>query len=285
MTPLIRSIAWYALVGSVRALAAGPLDIELVSTVQAIQPGKPFHLALSLRHAPGYHTYWKHPGIVGLPTRIQWENPPRGFAIAEIAWPAPERTRMFKIKAQGYERDVVLPIPVTPPSGLAVGTPVTFRGIASWMCCANRCEPGFRRLEITLPVVAVEVADPKWAPKVAKELASQARESKAWSASAEIANSRVVIVLRPQARARPLAAAELPGLIYFTEDGVIDSDGEQSFELRGDGSLVIQLHGADPRPEGFRGTVTGVVVRDGGWEEDGGARAMRIAASAGAAGE
>src|SRR5688572_10915548 len=50
------------------SLHAEPLTIELVSEVASIQPGSPFYVGLHLKHKEHYHTYWKFPGIVGVPT-------------------------------------------------------------------------------------------------------------------------------------------------------------------------------------------------------------------------
>src|SRR6187551_155684 len=51
---------------------AAPLSIELVSEVTSIQPGTPFYVGLHLKHQEHYHTYWKFPGIVGVPTDMAW---------------------------------------------------------------------------------------------------------------------------------------------------------------------------------------------------------------------
>src|SRR5690349_5590369 len=49
---------------------AEPLSIELVSEVTSIQPGMPFYVGLHLKHQEHYHTYWRFPGIVGVPTSM-----------------------------------------------------------------------------------------------------------------------------------------------------------------------------------------------------------------------
>ena len=65
--PAWLSILFLAL--AVFAQAEVPLDIKLVSEVTSIAPGQPFYVGLALPHGEGYHTYWKFPGIVGVPTR------------------------------------------------------------------------------------------------------------------------------------------------------------------------------------------------------------------------
>src|SRR5215218_2237101 len=106
---------------------AEPLSIELVSEVTSIQPGTPFYVGLHLKHQEHYHTYWKFPGIVGVPSHMAW-NLPAGWKADAIEWPAPERVMMFQIKAQGFHDEVLLPMKLTPPKNLEPGTRVTVGG-------------------------------------------------------------------------------------------------------------------------------------------------------------
>ena len=63
---------------------SGPdLRMEFVSEVEAIRPGEPFTVGLHLEHGPGWHTYWQNPGIVGVPTSLDW-NLPQGFVAGQF---------------------------------------------------------------------------------------------------------------------------------------------------------------------------------------------------------
>jgi DsbC/DsbD-like thiol-disulfide interchange protein len=256
-------------------LGKEPLSIQLVSGVTSVAPGQPFYLALDLKHSPGYHTYWKHPGTVGVPTSIKWTAVPRGFRMGEIAWPEPERTKMFTILAQGYDRDVVLPIPVYPPAKLTAGQKLRFEGQASWMCCASDCNPGYKVLGITLEVANGNAAT-VWQSKIDAELRRGISEMKGWASSAVIDSTSIQITLSPGPDARPLNSDEVKGLIYFTEDGVVDSNKPQEISLRSDGSLAIKTTLADTIPGGLKYPIKGVLLRPGGWLQDGSARAMRF---------
>ena len=81
-------------------LRAEPLSIDLISEVASIQPGTPFYVGLRLKHREHYHSYWKFPGIVGVPTDMVCSLP-RGWKAGPLEWPEPERVIMIKIKAQG----------------------------------------------------------------------------------------------------------------------------------------------------------------------------------------
>lgn len=260
------------------AKAQTGLKIKLVAESTAIVPGQSFRAGLFIQHDPGWHTYWRQPGIVGVPTSIQWKLPP-GFKAGPLEYPEPEATKMFQIKAQGYERDVLLQTQLEAPADLKPGSQITLRGKAAWMCCGNTCHPGTMELTLTLPVATTSGPDPRWQPVFAQERSRYARPSDAWTATAEEKDMNVTLTLRPASeQARRLDPAQKsPRVIFFTEDGWINSDEPQTVTLNEDGSLTIQLI----RAEVFLGKnipdrLCGVVQREGGWQADGSLRSMSV---------
>jgi thiol:disulfide interchange protein DsbD len=151
--------------------ASGPeaprVRVELVSEVRAIAPGQTFWVALYQRIAPGWHTYWLNPGDSGEPPRIEWALP-SGFTAGEITWPFPERIPVGPAMTYGYSGEIVLPIPVTAPAGLAPGAHVTLRGQASWLVCEKTCIPEEAPIALTFPVVgSAPPLDPRGAALIA----------------------------------------------------------------------------------------------------------------------
>ncbi len=242
------------------------LKLALVPESSAIVPGATFRVGLLLQPEPGWHTYWKQPGIVGVPTQVDWQLP-EGFTAGELEYPGPEPVLMFHIKAQGYRRAVLLQTQITAPADLKPGTEIVLRGRATWMCCGNTCHPGSQVLELQLPVAATAAPDPRWAPVFERERQAYSRQSDAWQAQAEETGMQVTLTLRPaSAAARALMADELAGLRFYTEDGWINSDEDQKLELGPDGALRVAL----TRAEVFLGQGTperlfGVLRRSGGW--------------------
>lgn len=258
-------LLWSASQAELRAQAG--LKIELVPETTAIVPGREFRVGLFIRHDPGWHTYWRQPGIVGVPTQIEWELP-AGFRAGELEYPAPESVLMFHIKAQGYERDVLLQTRMTAPADLQPGEKVRLSGLASWMCCGNTCHPGSMRLALEMPVAAKAEPHARWAPLFEKERQAFARESPAWRAEAEEDGMKVTLTLRPEGdAARALAPDEsLDGLRFFTEDGWINSDEDQLFSTAPDGSLTVTLTRAEVFPGGEPpARLHGSIQRQGGW--------------------
>lgn len=102
-------------------------------------------LALNLRD--GWHAYWRAPGEVGLPPKIDWQGS-QNVASAEIVWPAPTRFRAFGIENFGYENDLVLPINIrleTP------GQPAQLNAQVSLLVCADICVPEQFALNLAVP--------------------------------------------------------------------------------------------------------------------------------------
>jgi thiol:disulfide interchange protein len=151
--------------------AAAPVPlvrVELLGETESIRPGQTFWVALRQQIAPGWHTYWGvNPGDAGEPTRIEWTLP-RGFTAGEIAWPYPSRFPVGIAMSYGYEREVVLPIPVTAASDVAPGTVVTLRGHASWLVCEKTCIPEESPVALSLPVTTdAPRPDPRGASLIA----------------------------------------------------------------------------------------------------------------------
>lgn len=264
------------------ASAQAVLKIELVSEQTAIVPGKPLTLGLWLQHPEGSHTYWRSPGIVGVPTQMDWQLP-AGWKASELIYPEPERTFMYQIKAQGYDRNVMLRADVTPPADLKPGTQITFSGRASWMCCGNSCNPGTKELSITLPVVVsqTEVAlNEKWHALFQAERARIERPSDAWTASTVSEKDNILsFTLKPATSEARLSVdqEEAGKVIVFTEDGWFDSDEPQTVTRQADGSLLVTLTKADaflgntPPP-----TLRAILRNEQGWLKGGTLRCLQI---------
>ena len=255
------------------------LKLQLVSEQAAVVPGKPFTVGLWIQHDRGWHTYWRFPGIVGVPTQMAW-NLPKGWKAGPLVYPEPERTLMFQIKAQGFDRDVMLRTEVTPPANLKLGDSVTLAGKASWMCCGSACHPGAMDLSLTLPVAASSVLNQKWHALLEAERARAERPSDAWKAEASEKGRDITLTLRPTDARAALRQSqrEAEKLIVFTEDGWFDSDKPQTITLHSDGTLSIRLIKADTYLGGKPPTTLRCILRhDDGWVKGETWRCLQIA--------
>lgn len=261
------------------ALAQEGLKLQLVSEQTAIVPGQPFTVGLWLDHDRGSHTYWRFPGIVGVPTQMKW-NLPRGWKAGELVYPEPERTLMFQIKAQGFDRDVMLRAEITPPANLKVGESVTLTGLASWMCCGKTCHPGSMELSLTLPVAATAEVNAKWHRLLDAERARVEQTCDAWTSNASEKGDAITLVLKPATAAARVSKnqREADRIIVFTEDGWFDSDKPQTVLRDADGGLTITLIKADAylgdKPPK---TLRVILQNEDGWLQGGKLRCLQMA--------
>lgn len=195
------------------ALAASRhVQASLVAEHESIRPGEPFWVGLRLKMEPGWHTYWKNPGDSGLPTRIKWTLP-EGFAAGPIDWPYPQPFSQGPVTSYGYEDEVLLPVPITPPASLTPGKPVTLAARVDWLECQEACVPGRADLSLTLPVAP----GPPRAGAEAAGFADARRRLPAapsgWTIQAAEKTGGIELVIRP-----PQTTGTLREAYFFPEE-------------------------------------------------------------------
>jgi thiol:disulfide interchange protein DsbD len=123
----------------------------LAHAPQGLGPGRPLLLGLQLRHASGWHTYWKNPGDSGLATELQWTLP-AGWQAAAIQWPLPQRIQIGDLANYGYEGEVLLPVAVTVGAQPPGTSEVDVKLHASWLVCRQECIPQEGDFTLRLPL-------------------------------------------------------------------------------------------------------------------------------------
>jgi len=124
---------------------------SLVAEPAAVAGAQPFTLAVRMQVKPGWHVYWRNPGDSGLPPEVTWTLP-AGFNAGALQWPAPERIPIATLMNYGYEGEVTLLVPVTPPPSLDPANPVVVQAKLTYLVCETECVPGSADLALTLPV-------------------------------------------------------------------------------------------------------------------------------------
>lgn len=122
-------------------------------------PGQQIWLGLQLDHQPGWHTYWKNSGDSGLPTVLDWQLP-AGVSAGEIAWPTPKKIAIGSLANYGYEKTVLLPVPLkVAPSFSASHIDIKLK--AAWLVCRKECIPQEGEFSFSLPVKSSTAAQGK----------------------------------------------------------------------------------------------------------------------------
>lgn len=137
---------------------------ELLADVEALAPGRPFHLAVRLAIKDGWHVNWLNPGDAGLAPGIEWRVP-KGFKTTVLCWPYPERFPAGPLTIFGYAKELILVTEVTPPVDLPVGT-IELGAEMTWLACEEVCIPGSASLSTKLAVEAKARPDSKWLPAI-----------------------------------------------------------------------------------------------------------------------
>ncbi len=101
---------------------------------------------LHLQIAPGWKTYWRSPGDVGVPPSFDWSGS-RNLRSVRIKWPAPKAYKDAYSTSIGYKDEVVLPLEVTAKDR---SKPVNVKLRFGYGICADICVPVETRLKLTI---------------------------------------------------------------------------------------------------------------------------------------
>ena len=237
-----------------------PLRLELVSEVTTIVPGESFTVAFFLQHAPHHHSYYKFPGIVGVPTSITWDLP-EGFTAGSLQWPTPEQVDMRGHGAYGYHEDTLLLATISPPAELAETSSVTLAGKVGYMCCSQEaCTPGFQDLAITLQVGSEAVIDKDWKARIDQTRSLIPKALEGWEAEVTESGERFTLTLHaPKESTLP----KVDDLYFFSWNGWTASNEPHARNLKeGVYTFFMPKH---PFPDEGAKRFQGVVRSESGW--------------------
>ena len=188
----------------------------------ALIPGKPVTLALHLKMAEGWHTYWRNPGDSGLPTTIIWKLP-EGVGVGAIQWPAPRMLPTGPLVNYGYEGEVLLLTGLTVPRDAAWEPHYKLAAHADWLVCKDVCIPEGADLDITLPVLDHSDPYPQWGAAIAAARAALPTPLQGWQVDARADGAKVALKFQP-----PEGAPDPGTLQFFSYDeGRIEPSGKQ----------------------------------------------------------
>ena len=250
----------------------GQVEVEMVSSVDALVPGRTVTVAVSFRHDPEWHTYWRNPGESGLATAISWSLP-EGFSAGAIRWPVPKYFEMGGLASYGYGGSIHLLVDIVVPEGLQPGGDVELKADVDWLMCRDVCEPGSAQLALSLPVAAAAGPGPGSAA-IAAARAQLALAPDGYEMSLLREGGEYRLALRPGPDLPPL-----PGeLFFFSADARIDPGKPQRVERIEDGAVLLLPASSLPPLDGAGDRFRGVLAsRDGaGFGADGEAYGIAV---------
>ncbi len=215
------------------------VEASLVSENSVITAGGKFRVALNLNHHAGYHTYWKNPGIVGVPTELHWDLPP-GFSAGPVQWPFPEKSKMASYPVHGYERNVMLLVDITAPAEIAASE-VELKATASWMACAEGCYPAAVDLKLKLPVGPAATLDSTQAAAFAHATEEIPQPLQGWTVELLSQRGAPEIRFRVSPETATTGTPVAREVYFFSDDGQVSSDEPQKRIPGEDGSFEIRV--------------------------------------------
>ncbi len=116
--------------------------------------GKPVWVGLQIAHEPKWHSYWMNPGDSGQPTDMQWTLP-AGVQAGLTRWPVPQKFWIGTLANYGYEKTVLLPVPLEistlfKPDFLKPDLEIKLKAI--WLVCKEACIPEEGEFSLKIPV-------------------------------------------------------------------------------------------------------------------------------------
>ncbi len=213
----------------------------LISGVAATGDLKTIPLGLEVKLAADWHTYWRSPGMAGLPPQIDWQSSlseASNLKSATLLYPAPRRYTAYGLETIGYRDLVVFPIDAelrTP------GKPLKINALLDLLVCSDICVPKHFILKLDLQAgPAKPSADAalieQFRAQVPKDAAQSGIEIK------NIANDGQNLTVDVASRA-PLQA---PDIFVENDDNIsfgapvvtLSPDARSAqFSLKGDGQL------------------------------------------------
>ena len=138
----------------------GPVKMALVLPASGVAPNTTTWIGWWMQREEGWHTYWEHPGNVGITPHLEWILPD-GHTVSNLQYPFPKRVQMAGVKAYGHHDETLYLAELQVPA-LPEGSVIELSAKAVWMACSNVCLPQNGELSIRLPVQISPELDPVW---------------------------------------------------------------------------------------------------------------------------
>ena len=159
------------------SLTAHHTQAKLILSADTAKPGDTIWAGVDMKMEPGWHTYWKNPGAAGLATKIEWQLPP-GVTAGEIQWPLPEKLPPIEVTTYGYEKEVVLLVPLTLATSLPSG-PLDLKAKVSWLECKDVCIPASQMVEAKLNIGSKTI-NSAFATRIVEKQSAHAFTAREW---------------------------------------------------------------------------------------------------------
>lgn len=126
----------------------GPAAARLISERDGIDTEAAVNMAIQVRLAPGWWTYWRAPGDSGMPPAFDWQGSSNVKWDPELFWPKPIQRTSLGHTMRIYRDEVAFPLRVVAADP---AQPMTLRVNFTMGVCKDVCIPIMAHLSLTLP--------------------------------------------------------------------------------------------------------------------------------------
>lgn len=254
----------YAAVGAAGDAQPGKeVTASLVADHTTITPGQKFQIAIVLKHAPEWHSYWRNPGGFSLPVQVTW-NLPDGFVLAAdgMRWPCPSQTTSQGFPSYTNPDPAVLVTDLVAPAKLPEGGTFTLKAKVEGQVCKESCVIFDQPVSLDLQSAATATVDPTGKKIIGDASAASPQPLGGWTAGASEDAKGIALTMSPAN-----GAAAVTDAYFFPYTPDIDTQSPQAVAIK-DGKLTLTLK----RPEGdtiAKGKrLTGVIKAKVPWLKD-----------------
>ena len=117
---------------------------------------------LSLKLQPGWKTYWRMPGVAGVPPEFDWAGS-ENVKQVEVLYPLPTRFADVGDETIGYKDEVVFPLNV---EAVDKAKPVQLKLVLNFGVCQDVCIPAKADLNLDTANASVEENPSHWLSRV-----------------------------------------------------------------------------------------------------------------------
>jgi thiol:disulfide interchange protein DsbD len=209
---------------------------RLIAETDGATPGSKIWVAVTQDLDAGWHTYWRNPGDAGEAPTFNWVLP-QGWSAGTIVWPTPHRLPLGPIMNYGYERQVVMPVPLVVPASARVGQIAHLAASVDYLICAQVCVPETAKVTLDLPIMAGPAPrDPEGGPLIAAALTAAPQPAGLNAAFQKTAQGLILAVA-----GKPLVGGSSSDIYFYPFDGALIDQAKPQLVERGPQGLRLTL--------------------------------------------
>ncbi len=229
-------------------------EASIISEASAIAPGETFTLAIKLKHAEGWHAYYKNPGGPGLPLSFEWKLPD-GYTLKSFHWPTPHLYTSADTQFYVYENEYYFLANITASTDAKMGDKAEISVTPTWQLCdATGCAPPVSEtLGISLPIAQSSTLDSDQSDIFKDARAALPSPKSPWDVTAELTGTDILLTLKT----KDGSFTKLTSAHYIDDSGFSDPEKKQTLAATDDG-YSLQIPRATKRP--IEGMLTGILI-------------------------